>query len=43
VVGPDLALDIVDVFLSTAFEGGRHVPRITELRAIEDEEAAGGV
>ncbi len=42
VVGADLALDIVDVFLSTAFEGGRHVPRITELRTIEDEEAAGG-
>lgn len=40
IVGPDLALAIVDVFLATAFEGGRHVARIAELVAIEDEEAS---
>jgi ribose 5-phosphate isomerase B len=27
----DLALQIVDVFLSTAFEGGRHLARIQQL------------
>lgn len=41
IVGTDLALAIVDVFLATDFEGGRHVPRIEELIAIEDEEAGG--
>jgi ribose 5-phosphate isomerase B len=35
---PELALVIVDEFLSTSFEGGRHVPRIAEIAAIEDEE-----
>lgn len=39
VVARELALDIVDVFLATAFDGGRHVARIEELQAIEDEEA----
>ncbi len=38
VVATELALDIVDVFLATEFEGGRHVARIEELTAIEDEE-----
>jgi ribose 5-phosphate isomerase B len=32
------ALDIVDVFLHTDFEGGRHQPRIEQLAAIEAEE-----
>jgi ribose 5-phosphate isomerase B len=40
VVATELALDIVDVFLVTAFEGGRHVHRIEELAAIEAEESA---
>jgi ribose 5-phosphate isomerase B len=40
VVAVELALDIVDVFFATAFEGGRHVPRLEELTVIEDEEAA---
>lgn len=39
VVAAELALDIVDVFLSTEFEGGRHVARLEEITAIEDEEA----
>jgi len=41
-VPTELALDILDVFVATRFEGGRHVPRIEELTAIEDEEAAAG-
>jgi ribose 5-phosphate isomerase B len=40
VVAAELALDIVDVFFATAFEGGRHVPRLEEIAVIEDEEAA---
>lgn len=40
VVALELALDIVDVFLVTGFDGGRHVARIEELIAIEDEEAS---
>jgi ribose 5-phosphate isomerase B len=42
VVATELALDIVDVFLATAFEGGRHVARIEELATIEVEESARG-
>src|SRR6185437_1796692 len=42
VVAEELALDIVDVFLSTGFDGGRHQQRIAEITAIEDEEAAKG-
>jgi len=42
VVATELALDIVDVFLATEFEGGRHVARIEELAAIEADESAGG-
>ena len=40
VVGTELALAIVDTFFATAFEGGRHLPRLAEITAIEDEEAA---
>jgi ribose 5-phosphate isomerase B len=40
IVAEALALDIVDVFLVTAFDGGRHQQRIEEITAIEDEEAA---
>jgi ribose 5-phosphate isomerase B len=40
IVATELTLDILDVFLATAFEGGRHVARIEELAAIEAEEAA---
>jgi ribose 5-phosphate isomerase B len=42
VVATELALDIVDVFLATPFEGGRHVARIEELTAIEIEESSRG-
>jgi ribose 5-phosphate isomerase B len=40
VVATELALDIVDVFLATGFDGGRHAARLAELTVIEDEEAA---
>jgi ribose 5-phosphate isomerase B len=37
-VAPTLALDILDVWLAASFEGGRHVPRLEEIAAIEQEE-----
>lgn len=40
VVATAMAREIVTVFLDTAFEGDRHVARIRQLGAIEDEEAA---
>ena len=45
IVAEPLALAVLEVFLTTPFEGGRHVPRLEEIRAIEAEEcgtAAGG-
>lgn len=36
VVGPGLALDIVDTFLSAKFEGDRHIKRIAKIAAIEE-------
>ena len=36
-VGENLALRIVDVFLNTAFEGGRHQRRVDEIMALEGE------
>ncbi len=39
-VATELALDIVDVFLATPFDGGRHTVRVEQLVVIEDEEAA---
>jgi ribose 5-phosphate isomerase B len=38
ILGPELALAIVDVFFSTGFEGGRHVERLAEVAAIEADE-----
>lgn len=40
VLGDDLALAIVDEFLSTGFEGGRHARRVAQIAEIEAEEAA---
>lgn len=37
VVGEKLALEIVDVWLDTAFEGGRHQRRIDKMMALEQE------
>jgi ribose 5-phosphate isomerase B len=42
VVATELALDILDVFLATPFDGGRHQRRIEEITAIEEEEAGRG-
>jgi len=39
VVAPELAVDIIDVFLAGDFEGGRHQARVDELAEIETEEA----
>jgi ribose 5-phosphate isomerase B len=33
-----VATAILEVFLTTPFEGGRHVPRLEQLRSIEEEE-----
>jgi ribose 5-phosphate isomerase B len=35
-----VATGIVEAFLTTPFEGGRHVPRLAQLRSIEEEESA---
>lgn len=37
-VGPDMAREIVRVFLSTPFEGGRHAPRVAMLDALDRHE-----
>jgi len=37
-LGETFALAIVDVFLTTEFEGGRHVTRLDQISQIEDEE-----
>jgi len=45
IVAEPLALAVLDVFLATSFEGGRHIRRLEEIRSIEAEEcatAAGG-
>ncbi|SFO35960.1 sugar-phosphate isomerase, RpiB/LacA/LacB family [Roseovarius lutimaris] len=35
VVGEGLALDIVDAYLTTNFEGGRHATRVGMIEALE--------
>ncbi len=35
-----VATAVLEVFLTTPFEGGRHVPRLAQLRSIEEEESA---
>ncbi len=37
VVGPGLALKIVETFLDTSFEGGRHQRRVDLISALENE------
>lgn len=39
IVHEDMALAVVDVFLVSAFEGGRHVARLAQVADIEAEEA----
>jgi ribose 5-phosphate isomerase B len=41
ILASELAFDIVDVFLATEFEGGRHVPRLEQIAQIESEECGG--
>jgi ribose 5-phosphate isomerase B len=41
IVAPHLAKEIVRLWLATPFEGGRHVPRLEQIAAVEDEQAAG--
>ncbi len=36
VVGPGLACQLVDLFVDTAFEGGRHQTRIDKVMALEN-------
>ena len=37
IVGSNLALEIVDTWLNTAFEGGRHQRRVDKVMALEQE------
>ena len=41
-LGEELALDILDTFLSTGFDGGRHLARVEQIAAIEREECPDG-
>lgn len=36
VVGPGLACEMVDLFLSTKFEGGRHQRRVDKIKRLEN-------
>ncbi len=36
IVGQDLARDIVQTFLNTDFEGGRHAQRLDKIKALEN-------
>ncbi len=38
IVAPELAYEILSVFLDTPFEGGRHTRRLEQIAAIEQEE-----
>jgi ribose 5-phosphate isomerase B len=36
VLSLEIGLKIVDIWLATAFEGGRHLRRLDKIRAIEE-------
>ncbi len=38
VIGPGSACELLDVFLNTEFEGGRHQRRVDQITAIENEQ-----
>ena len=38
VIGPGVAVELVELFLTTEFEGGRHAARIAQIAAIENGE-----
>lgn len=42
VVGDDVALDMVRIWLSTPFDGGRHQRRIDKISAIEENQCSAG-
>lgn len=37
-LGDETAKQIVETFVATSFEGGRHEPRVAKIKAIEDEQ-----
>lgn len=37
VIGPGLACELVDVFLNTPFEGGKHAVRVDKMMTLENE------
>lgn len=41
VLAPEMAIVVLDVFLATPFEGGRHAARVEQLADIEAEECGG--
>lgn len=43
ILGETFALRIVDVFLESAFEGGRHDRRVAQITRLEQEECEGSV
>ena len=38
VIGAGLACELVDVFINTEFEGGRHAKRVDQIMVIENGE-----
>lgn len=42
VIAPALAEEIAEIWLSTPFEGGRHVPRLEQIAALDQREELGG-
>ncbi len=36
VIGPGLAIELLDIFLNTEFEGGRHQVRVDKMMALEN-------
>lgn len=42
VTGPGLAMELVDAFLTTPFEGARHERRVDKIRQIDAQRAGGG-
>ena len=36
VIGSGLGLELVDIFLNTQFEGGRHTKRLDKIKNLED-------
>lgn len=36
VIAPDVAYELVDIFLTTAFEGGRHQTRVDMIKGLEE-------